>query len=180
MSFDIFFMPCRYGTKPVKQKNTVTGREESVLPNEPLTTAQLQAVREVLKKAAAPRSDDFGCYVVEFDDGGGADVFGRDLSNGCMVAVRGITPKLMQFLIDLLKAGNWVMCPAMEETVTITCSPECVKDMPEDFPKVVICNSADELGVLLTDGFQAWKKYRDVVTRSIHQDEKKKNGRGPK
>ena len=180
MSFDIFFAPCRYGSKPVKQKNPFTGKEESVLPNETLTVAELEAVRELLKRANAPAPDAYGCYFVEFDDGGGAEIFGRDLSKGCMVAVRGITPIFLQFLIDLLKAGNWVMCPAMEDNIAVTCSPECLKGVPDDFPKVVICNSADELGVLLSDGFLAWKKYRDVVSSAVEKDEKKKNRRGHK
>ena len=81
-----------------------------------------------------------------------------------MVALRGITPGLLQFLIDLLKAGNWSMVPAMEDIVAIVPSLESVKkNVPDDFPKIVVCNSADELGILLSGGFRAWKKYRDHV-----------------
>jgi hypothetical protein len=52
------------------------------------------------------------------------------------------------------------MIPAMEDVVAIACSE---KNLPEEFPKLVVCNSADELGVLLSKGFGAWKKYRDQI-----------------
>jgi hypothetical protein len=165
MSFDIFFQPCRYGGKPVTRTNPFTGKEETVLPKEPLTAAELKAVRRVLKRVQARGPDSDGCYVVESADGGAAEVFGSDLANGCMVALRGLTPGILQFLLDLLHAGKWVMYPAMEDVVAVTTSPEHMWGMPDDFPEVVTCNSADELGALLSDGFGAWKKYRDRVVR---------------
>jgi hypothetical protein len=79
--------------------------------------------------------------------------------------VRNLTPGILQFLLDLLKAGNWVMCPTMEDAVAVTCSPDRLWGVPEDFPEIVTCDSAEELGVLLSDGFGAWKKYRDRLLR---------------
>ena len=160
MSFDIFFQPCRYGATPVEQRDPSTGQIESVLPNEPLTDAELNTVRAVLCKATIHRRDESGCHVVAVDDGGEAEVYADNLDRGCMVALRGITPGLLQFLIDLLKAGNWSMVPAMEDIVAIVPSLECVKSVPDNFPRRVVCNSAGELGVLLSGGFDAWKKYR--------------------
>ncbi len=177
MSFDIFYQPCRYGSKLVKRINPLTKEEESVLPNEPLTPPELKAVRGVLKGANAEKPDKFGCYVVELEDGGGAEVFGKDLANGCMVALRGLTPGVVTFLLDLLRAGNWVMCPAMEDNIAITCTPDKMWGTPDDFPEIVVCESAEELGVLLTDGFRAWKKYRDKVAGKVG---KGKPGRGRK
>jgi hypothetical protein len=56
-----------------------------------------------------------GCCTVDFNDGGAAEVFADRLKSGCMVALRGMTPEVSQFLFELLKAGNWVMLPAMED-----------------------------------------------------------------
>ncbi|HVK11953.1 MAG TPA: hypothetical protein VM597_24480 [Gemmataceae bacterium] len=164
MSFDLFFQPCRYGRKPVKRKNPFTGADNLILPTEPLTAAELKAVRAVLKKAGG-QPDDGGSYLVEFEDGGGAEVIVTDLAEGCMVAVGSLTPDLLGFLADLLRAGNWALLPAMDGDIAITVSPDSVKNAPDDFPEVVTCDSADDLGVLLGDGFKAWKKYRDRVTR---------------
>lgn len=80
-----------------------------------------------------------------------------------MVALRGMTAELLQFLLHLLEAGNWVMLPAMADTVAITAAPASVKGVPDEFPRVVICNSTAELGLLLADGVQAWEQYRAQV-----------------
>jgi hypothetical protein len=162
MSFDIFFRPCRFGGATVQKTNPFTGKIESVLVNEPLDTAELEAVRKVLKRANANGPDEFGCYVVDLD-GGSAEVFGDDLEAGCMVKLWGMTSALSRFLYDLLKAGNWVMLPAMEDIVAITTSPGSIKGIPDDFPKVVVCNSHDELALLLTKGVRTWEKYRDQI-----------------
>ena len=163
MSFDIFFQPCHFGAIPVEKRNPFTGETKPVLPVEPLTDTELGGVQAVLTKATTRGPDKFGRHVVGFKDGGRAEVFAGDLETGCMVAVRGITPGLLQFLIDLLKAGNWGMIAAMEDSVFIVSSLESAKGVPDDFPEMVVCNSADELGVLLSGGFNSWKKYRDQI-----------------
>jgi hypothetical protein len=163
LSFDIFFQTCRVAAQPVVKKSTFTGEAETVLPEEPLSAAEVQAVRKVLEKVQAQGPDEHGCYVVELEDGGGAEVFADKLQTGCMVALREITPSLLHFLFDLLKAGNWVMLPAMEGDIAITTAPGSIRGLPEDFPKVVVCNSANEMGVLLTKGVKAWQRYRDQV-----------------
>jgi hypothetical protein len=163
MSFDIFFMPCRFGDRLIEEKNELTGETRSVLPNEPLTADELKAVEEVLEEATVRGSGDPGYYVVRAKDGGEAEVFASDLGHGCMVALRGITPGLLGSLINLLKAGNWCMVPIMEDNVAIVPSLRAVKSVPDDFPQIVVCDSGEELGTLLSGGFCAWKKYRDQV-----------------
>ena len=163
MSFDIFFRTCRYGTTLVEERNPFTGQSRSVLPNGSLTAAELRLVQAVLDKATIQGPDEFGCHVVAVEDGGEAEVFASDLDNGCMVALRGITPGLLQFLFDLLKAGNWSMVPPMEDGTVVVPSLDAVKSVPDDFPPIVVCGSADELGILLSDDVDAWKKYRDQV-----------------
>ena len=163
MSFDIFFQPCRFTGTQVVKTNPFTGESQSFPSNEPLNDAELKAVRQVLKQANADGSDEDACYVVQLGDGGGAEIFGDQLETGCMAALHGMTPDLIQFLFDLLRAGNWVMLPVMEDSVAITTSPESMKGISSDFPRIVVCNSAEELGTLLGNGVQAWEKYRDQV-----------------
>jgi hypothetical protein len=106
--------------------------------------------------------DEFGCYVVEFGDGGGAEVFASDLGDGCMAAVRGLTPDLLGFLFDLLGAADWVMMPAMEGNPAIVSAPGLASAFADSFPEVV-CGSPEELGAILSGGYEAWKRYRDQV-----------------
>jgi hypothetical protein len=163
MSFDIFFKPCRFESRLVEKKNQRTGETRLVHPVEPLTAAELDAVRAVLTKATTHGPDKFDCHVVGFKDGGTAEVFASNLDMGCMVAVRGITPDFLQFLLDLVKAGNWSMIAAMEDSAVVVSALESVKNAPEDFPRIVVCNSVPELGALLSGGFAKWKAYRDQV-----------------
>jgi hypothetical protein len=164
MSFDIFFQPARYTGVPVVKKNPWTGEDVTVVPSEAISAAEERAVREVLKKGNT-KWEDQGCCVIEFDDGGTAEILAKDLTSGCMVALRGITPDVSQFLFDLLKAGNWVMLPAMQDAVAITSSPGSVKGVPNDFPRLVTCNSANEIAVLLREGIGGWQEYRDQIVR---------------
>ena len=143
MSFDIFFQPARF----------------TVGKAEPLGANDAQAVQDVLRKANADGPGQTECYVVEFAEGGGAEIYGSDLAKGCMVVLRGMTPRLTQFLFDLLAAAKWVMLPIMENSVAIATSLDHVFDAPDGFPKVVEC----ELGVFLRDGVDAWQRYRDQV-----------------
>ena len=54
--------------------------------------------------------------------------------------------------------------PLMEDAVVITTSPGSIWGIPADFPRIVVCNSVDELAVLLAGGIQTWKKSRVQVT----------------
>jgi hypothetical protein len=165
LSFDIFFQTARFTGKPVVRKNPLTGEAQTVVSEEPLTAGEVKAVRRVLKGVKARGPDEHGCYVVELEDGGRAEVFADKLKSGGMVSLGGITPDLSEFLFDFLKAGKWVMLPAMEDGVAITASPGSVKGVPDDFPRIVACDSAKEVAVLLTEGVKAWQKYRDRVVR---------------
>ena len=165
MSLDIFFQSARFTGKSAIKKNPFTGEAMTVNPAEPLTAAEVKALRTVLKQVHAKGPDDDGCYAIDLKDGGTAEVYADKLKSGCMISLGGITPDLSQFLLDFLKAGNWVMLPAMEDAVAIAASPECVKGVPDDFPRLVICNSAKEVAVLLTKGVKAWQKYRNQVVR---------------
>ena len=80
-----------------------------------------------------------------------------------MIALRGLTRDLCEFLFDLLKAGNWMMLTAMTDAVAITTSQHSVNAIPDGFSRVVVCTSPEELGALLRNGVQTWEKYRDQV-----------------
>ena len=87
MSFDIFFQSARFSGEPVVSRNPLTGESQTVLPSEPLSAAEVTAVLGVLERVKARGPDEFGCYVVELADGGGAEVFASNLRSGCMASV---------------------------------------------------------------------------------------------
>lgn len=163
MSLDIFFQPCRFGEAPIEKKNPFTGELQSVFPVKPLSGAELSAVRQVLKQATTKDFDEADCQVVTFQDGGIVEVDAGNLEEGCRVGLSGMTPDVLQFLYDLLSAGRWAMIPAMEDLVAVTTSRENVSGESKNFPRVVECRSAEELGRLLSDGVRAWEEYRDRI-----------------
>jgi hypothetical protein len=113
MSFDIFFMPCRYAEASVEEVDPFTAKSRSKLPNEPLTPDELSAVKAVLaaKSTSFATESDTGFH---FSDGGYAELYGERLASGCMVALRGkMTLQVSAFLYELLHAGRWIMIPAM-------------------------------------------------------------------
>jgi hypothetical protein len=162
MSFDLFLQPCRSGIEPVERKNRVTGETQTIVPVERLSAEDVLAIRGVLAKAGAGGPDEFGCFVVEPGDGGGAEVFAKNLTTGCMVAIRDLTPDLLGFLYDLLIAAEWVLLPAMEDNPAIVKSSGLASGFADDFPEVV-CSSPEELGEILSGGFDAWRRYRDQI-----------------
>jgi hypothetical protein len=83
-----------------------------------------------------------------------------------MVALRGQpTEDVLKFLYALLQAGNWVMIPAMRETRAIAVSPTAFKSVPSTFPEPLVCQSHQEIGLLLSGGVKVWQDYRDHVIR---------------
>jgi hypothetical protein len=154
MSFDLFYQPCRSGTEPVERRNPFTGEIQTSLPVEPLSAEDLQAIQAVLAGVGARGPDEFGCFVVELGDCGGAEVFASDLASGCTVALRGLTPDMLRFLYDLLAAAHWVLLPAMEGNPAIVTSPNLASGFADSFPEVV-CGSPDELGEILSGGYDA-------------------------
>lgn len=166
VAFDILFSPSRYRGRVVTKKNAFTGAVQEFRVCEPLTNAEEATVSKLLSSRSAAPPDEFGCYQVRVADGGEAEVFATMPSDGCTVTLRGLTPALLDFLMELLRAADWVMTPIQEEAIAMAASPESVQSPPPDLPRVVVCGTGQELGVLLCEGVAAWQRYRDQVSRS--------------
>jgi hypothetical protein len=166
MSFDIFFQSCRFAQATIQVPNAHTGKMEEVLPSEPPSEAERMAVREVLAKAAVSPLNKSGCATVRFADGGSAEIFADEIERSCMVAVRGLTADVIGFLFDLLKARNWAILPAMDDVGAVAFSPDAFHHLPDNFPSTMICQSSAELGILLKEGFEKFKAYRDQINRA--------------
>ena len=163
MGFDIFYQPCRFGPEKIERPDPHhPGRTRMELPDEPLTAAELAAVHQVLMEVDARILEVTDLYSIQLADGGLAQLCGGNLSTGCIVTCRRMSPGLLQFLFDLLEAGQWAMIPAMEDLLAITATPERLRT-PAKFLKSVVCKSPQELGELIAGGYETWQKYRDHV-----------------
>jgi hypothetical protein len=163
MGFDVSFVRSRFRDEMVERMNPFTGEVMSVRPPEPLTDSELQAVRWVLQRAGTLEPTERGHAAVRFEDGGSATVCWDGREEGCLVTLRrGLSPDCLRFLFDLFKAADWVMLPAMEGNPAIVSAPGLAGGFADSFPEVV-CASPEELGAILSDGYDPWKRYRDQV-----------------
>ncbi|MEZ6140914.1 MAG: hypothetical protein R3B84_10115 [Zavarzinella sp.] len=169
MSFDIHFQTCNLGTRTTKRKNPFTGKMQSVPMDDGLTDSERVAVRKLLKSAGAATPDEFGCYAVEFKDGGSAEVFASELTgteqcDGLMVSLQGLTPEVVKFLWELCHVGGMAATPVMEDAVVVVASPEQFQRVKSRWPSAVVVGSPEELGRLLSGGFAGWESHRDQCT----------------
>jgi hypothetical protein len=132
-----------------------------------------RSVRKVLAAATYRGPDDFGFYVVAFPDGVEVEFSAKGLESGesftgCAFFIRGFGDGLMKFMLDIARAGDMVIIPAMEGNPLVLVSEEQKKNVPadlqENFQSIVV-RSAGELGAVLGGGFEGWSKYRDQVLR---------------
>lgn len=91
-----------------------------------------------------------------------AEVFGNNLRTGRTVALQRLTPNLLRFLFDLLRATDWVLLPVIEGNPAIVSSPGLASDFADSFSEVV-CGSPEELGAILSGDYDVWKRYRDQI-----------------
>lgn len=121
-----------------------------------------------------------GIYRIEFLDGETVDFSAKELADpgnfdGCAFHIHGMSSHMFKFMLEIAKAGDMVILPAMEDFVPILSSDAQQKELPaelaENDPKPVVCGSAEELELLLSDGHAAWQKYRDSVIRSRQEQD---------
>jgi hypothetical protein len=113
-------------------------------------------------------------YAVEFPDGSDVEFAADGLQGtgdfkGCAFFIHGMSQHLVRFMLEVAKAGDMVILPAMEPFVPILSLAEQQKQLPaelaENDPEPVLCGSPEELEILLSGGYEGWQNYRDRVLR---------------
>jgi hypothetical protein len=134
--------------------------------------ANRDSVRAVLQTQEFTGPDDFGFYIVKFSDGVDVELSAKGLNGtatftGCAFHIRCMSPHLVRFILEVAKAGDMVVLPAMEDFVPILSSPEQKQHLPADLsqqsPVAVVCESPAELGSLLSGGYAGWQEYRNQL-----------------
>jgi hypothetical protein len=130
-------------------------------------------VRKVLAAATHRGPDDVGFYIVAFPDGVEVEFSAKGLESGesftgCAFHIRGFGDGLMKFMLDIARAGDMVIIPAMEGNPLVLVSEEQKKNVPADLQESfqsIVVRSPAELGAVLSGGFEGWSAYRDQVLR---------------
>jgi hypothetical protein len=127
-------------------------------------------VHAVLQTREFTGPDDFGFYIVKFPDGVDVEWSAEGLDGtakftGCAFHIRGMSSHLANFILEIAKAGDMVMLPAMEDFVPILSSPEQKLQLPSDVAQdgrePVVCESPAELESVLSGGLAGWQRYRN-------------------
>lgn len=168
MSFDIFFQSCNISDQTEEAVNPFTGEVIQKPIGEVATDAERAALIKLFAAAEASEANEHGCSITQFADGGSAEAFFDALGDdnefsGGMLAVRGLSTELTQFMYSLAEEGNLAMLPAMEGVGTIVTSNAKAQRVVSRWPDAIVVSSPDELHVILSQGFDGWKSYRDQI-----------------
>lgn len=130
-------------------------------------------IREVLSESAYRGPDEFGFYVVAFPGGGDVEFSAKGLESqepftGCAFHIRGFSDGLVKFIFDVALAGNMVILPAMEGNPLVMVSESQAREIPSDLRedcRPIVVRSGEELGAVLSGGFEGWAAYRNQILR---------------
>jgi hypothetical protein len=124
--------------------------------------------------------DEFGFYNIAFSDGEHVEFSASGLESqekfkGCAFHIRGFGEALVKFILEIARAGDMVIFPAMEGNPLIMVLEEQRKNVPadllEEFQSIVVSTPA-ELGAVLCGGFEGWSAYRDYVFEKSKVEDK--------
>jgi hypothetical protein len=144
-------------------------------------------VLAVLAQQRYAGPDEFGFYrvkvaggvEVEFQAGG---LKGEEPFTGCAFHIRGISLAVVQFVVDVARAGKFVIfnCQGDDSEaspVLIQMSADQERELPEELvaqhANRPICKSAEQLGSLLFADYDEWRQYRDQIVKGSKPGQKK-------
>ena len=129
-----------------------------------------EGVHRSVRAFAHRGPDEHGTYSVTLPDGGEIGITVPQPSGHrvtectCHVPGEKVTDEMGRFIYRVAKAGDMVVLAPMEEYVIILTGPHQKQYMPaefvEDHPEVILCESPDDLVVLLAQGYRTWKDER--------------------
>jgi hypothetical protein len=129
-----------------------------------------QAVHRVLGTVPCRGPDEHGTYVATLSDGVeiGITAPARDSRSvrecTCHVPEESLSDPVSRFIYQLARAGDMAILAPMDEYVMILTGPHQKQYMPaefvEDHPETILCESAEDLVMLLAKGYKSWKGQR--------------------
>ncbi len=161
MSFDVAFMSCR--TSGTEEKtNPFTGETVAVPVSGPLNSKELAAVNTLFA------AHDYDSGLVHVDVDFQLEISLDDDLTGGMIFLRDVTPGVFLFMYQLADAGNYVLCPIMEDNPCIVTSAEASASAAAANilePNATIHVVDDSLGIaeLIYPAFGDWDTYRRKV-----------------
>ncbi len=169
MSFDIILTTHNTTGEMRDFTNPFTGEAVHGPVHADISETERRAISELLATVAPKGANEYGCFVLELSDGGKAEVFASELPDdkpffGCMIAIRRhFTPLLLDTIWRLCNMGRMSMFATMDDSKPIVTDKEHLSLLPDDWDDAVVCDSPEQLGLLLDKGFSDWDKLRNTV-----------------
>src|SRR5262249_179329 len=86
--------------------------------------------------------------------------------HGGNLEVRGFSTELCRLILDLARAGPFALTNDGDSSAVILVSEEQRADLPADmadYPKLMVCRTAEELESAREGGFDRWQEFRDAA-----------------
>jgi hypothetical protein len=153
MSFDLFLVAFRSGAE---------------------ATADVVGARSVLERFQHRHRPEFNAYDVDFADGSHVEMYASGLDGGepfdaAMLALRGFSNSIGDFVFEFSSAAGFVIFPAMEPACVLIPGGDLAAHLPadlgDDFQRIPVSSGA-ELLAALNGGYEAWRAYRDHALRA--------------
>ena len=153
MSFDIFLQKFRNGTPAEVPRSGILA---------------------LLKSKQYTGPDKFGFYDIQFHDGVRVEFSAKSLESngsfkGCAFHIRAFSKQLVEFIFDVAHAGNMSIIPTTEDAIVLLLSEDDKRELPSDVLErfhSILLTSAEELHLVLQQGYAGWPKYREQVAGS--------------
>ncbi|NOU34676.1 MAG: hypothetical protein HOO96_42845 [Polyangiaceae bacterium] len=167
VSFDLIFSGSHRSPSPVPRRNPFTGQDVEVYTYT-LSEKELRDAKAVLSSHKASDDGDRH-HVIQLADGVRMEVTVGSKQDGEQgtwgVMFRILSPDAMKFLYELASAGKFLVQSDDASVATSEAAKNSAKARGNDFDaKCAVAKSPEEMGVLLKDGFEAWKAYAQQVT----------------
>jgi hypothetical protein len=162
MSYDLMLSGSHRSESPVRRKNPLTGQDVEFYSHT-LNEIELRDAKSVLSRYGATDAGDRR-QVVQLPDGVRLEVTVGSKEDGergaWSLQFRTFSKDATKFLFELASAGNFNVA---SDDVSVATSAAVKERLKETEPACVVAGSAEEMGVLLKDGFKAWQAYAKQV-----------------
>ena len=153
LSFDIHLMSFRNGEVATADRETASAFVDSI-------------EHEI--------EPEFNAYSLALKDGAEVEMYATGLHTtaepfkGAMIALRGVSDSICDFIYRFCVASSCVAIPAMESSCVLVPDEAMLEELPlgftDDFPAVHIKSGAD-VDAALEGGYAAWAEFRDRMLR---------------
>lgn len=142
--------------------------------------ANRDAARAFLDTIEHKVEPEFNAYSLTLHDGANVEIYAAGLHGdaeafqGAMIALRGFSDSICDFIYNFCIASSCIAIPAMEASCVLVPEESMTRDLPDGFTDdfaVILIQSGSDVGIALEGGYDAWAAIRDRILRDARRSE---------